>query len=130
MQVDHLGIAVINLDSEIQRYVLDLGYTLEVREVVPDQEVEVAFLKSAGMTVELIMATTTNSPFARFMAKKGPGLHHLAYRVSDLPAALKEFEAKGYRLIDRVPRPGAGGKKIAFIHPASVGGVLMELCAY
>ena len=126
--VDHLGVAVRSIEeaSGLYRDVLKLpcGGT----EEIPDQKVRVTFFQAGQVRIELIEPTAEDSPIARFLDKHGPGLHHVAYRVADLPATLAALKATGVRLIDDAPRPGAHGMQIAFAHPKSTGGVLMEFC--
>ncbi len=130
--VDHIGVAVADLETSLTLYRDLLGLQLERLEEVPSERVRVAFLKfdRAGALghVELLAPTGDDSAIARFIAKRGPGLHHLAVAVSDLPAALAACAAAGVELIDKTPRLGAGGRPVAFLHPRGGGGVLLELC--
>lgn len=126
--IDHVGIAVRELEPAIRRYEL-LGFRLAAREVVADQGVEVAFLTLGGETsVELLAPVTEDGAVARFLARRGEGMHHLAVRVDDVRAALAEARGRGWEPVDAEPRRGAGGKWIAFLHPRDTGGVLIELC--
>ena len=125
--IDHVGIAVGDLGRSLEFFRDALGLELDASENVPSQRVRAHFLHAGDATVELIEPTTEDSPVARFVAKRGPGLHHLALRVDDIVAALAELRGKGVRLIDEVPRPGAHGSLVAFIHPSSTHGVLVEL---
>ncbi len=127
-QIDHLGVAVRSLDEASSFYAVTLGLTPSAPEDVPDQKVRVVCFQVGEVRVELLEPTAEDSPIARFLDKNGPGLHHVAYRVDDLPATLATLKAAGVRLVDEVPRPGAHGMSIAFIHPKSSGGVLTELC--
>ena len=125
--LDHIGIAVASLDDAIPTWTSISGMRAEAREVVKSQGVEVVFIGSSPARVELLAPTRTDSPLARFLERRGPGMHHLCYRVPNLRAALAELESHGFVLIDREPRIGAGGHLVAFLHPRSTGGVLVEL---
>lgn len=125
--VSHIGIAVKDLDEGIAFY-QKLGLTLEGTEEVASQMVKVAFFPVGDTRIELLAPTSEESPIAKFIEKKGEGIQHIAFAVEDLPEALKETEEDGIRLIDKEPRPGAHGADIAFLHPKSTGGVLIELC--
>ena len=127
-KVDHIGIAVSNLEESVKFYEDVLGLKLHGTEVVEEQKVKVAFLPIGDTEVELLEATSPDSPIAKFIETKGQGVQHIAYRVDDIEAALEEMKAKGIRLIDEKPRYGAGGARIAFLHPKSTNGVLIELC--
>ncbi len=127
-KIDHIGIAVSNLDEAVKLYRDVLGLELHGTEVVPEQKVRVAFLPVGDTEVELLESTSADGPIAKFIETKGQGIQHIAFRVNDIEAALEEMKAKGMRLIDDKPRYGAGGAKIAFLHPKSTGGVLIELC--
>ncbi|HOH88892.1 MAG TPA: methylmalonyl-CoA epimerase [Bacillota bacterium] len=127
-KIDHIGIAVSNLDETVKLYRDVLGLELHGTEVVPEQKVRVAFLPVGDTEVELLESTSAEGPIAKFIEAKGQGIQHIAFRVDDIEAALEEMKAKGMRLIDEKPRYGAGGAKIAFLHPKSTGGVLIELC--
>lgn len=127
-ELDHTAVAVADLDAALERYRRLLGLEPGHREVVEGQGVEVAFLSPPGDTrLELIAPLSEESPVARFLARRGEGLHHVCFRVADLEAALRDAEAAGIRLVDRSPRRGAAGSLIAFLHPAALGGVLVEL---
>lgn len=126
-RLDHVGIAVDRLDEALAFYGDALGLDIEPPEEVPTQGVRVHMARAGGVAIELLEATADDSPVARFLARRGPGLHHLTLRVDDLVAALAELRRRGVRLIDESPRPGAHGTLVAFIHPASTGGVLVEL---
>ena len=124
--IDHIGIAVKNLEEAAKLYT-DLGLTVEGTETVESQKVKVAFIPVGQSRVELLEPTAPDGPTAQFIEKKGEGIHHIALKVDNVEKALEELSAKGYQLIDKVPRPGAGGHRIAFLHPKSTKGVLLEL---
>jgi methylmalonyl-CoA epimerase len=126
--IDHLGIAVLDLEAAREIFTKLLGFTVVKEEDVPDQQVRVVKLDAGGSDLELLAPTDSESPVAKFLAKRGAGIHHVTLRVRDLPTALHELETRGVELIDRIPRKGAGGKRIAFLHPKSTGGILIELC--
>lgn len=128
LKIDHIGIAVTSIDEAIGLYLDGLGIEEVEREEVPSQKVNIASLRVGESTIELVEANDPQSPIARFIEKKGPGIHHLALEVEDIESALERLKEKGYRLVNETPRPGAGGKKIAFIHPKATSGVLLELC--
>lgn len=125
--LDHVGIAVASLDEAIPTWQAIVGASAAGRERVESQGVEVVFVGSGAGRVELLAPTRPDSPVARFLERRGPGMHHLCYRVMDIRAALAEFGAAGFERIDREPRPGAHGHRVAFLHPRSAGGVLVEL---
>jgi methylmalonyl-CoA epimerase len=125
--LDHIGIAVSNIDEALKFYRDALGLEVEAAEEVASQGVRAHFVPAGESALELLEATAEDSPIARFVAKRGPGLHHITLRVDDIAAALAQLKARGVRLIDNVPRPGAHGSRVAFIHPASAHGVLVEL---
>ena len=125
-RVDHVGIAVKNLDESVQFYE-SLGFKATGYEVVAEQKVKVAFLPCGDSELELLESTEPDGPIARFIEKNGPGIQHIAIRVDDIDKALEELKAKEVRLIDQVPRYGAGNARIAFVHPKATGGVLLEL---
>ncbi len=127
-KIDHIGIAVNNLDEAVRLYKDVLGLELHGVEVVEEQKVKVAFLPVGGSEIELLESTSPEGPIAKFIESKGQGIQHIAFQVDDIEEALEEMKAKGMRLIDEKPRYGAGGAKIAFLHPKSTGGVLIELC--
>jgi methylmalonyl-CoA/ethylmalonyl-CoA epimerase len=128
MQIDHLGIAVASIDDASVLYRDVMGLACEGTEVIEDQGVKVRVFTLGQVRIELLEPTTDDSPIAKFLAKRGPGLHHVAYRVDDLPATLAALKAAGVKLIDETPRDGAHGMKIAFAHPKSTDGVLTEFC--
>ncbi len=127
-RLDHIGIAVESLETSSAFYRDVLGIEPDGVEEVPDQKVKVAFFTVGESKIELLEPTAEDSPIAQFIAKRGAGIHHMAVRVDDLPAALEQARAAGIRLIDEEPRVGAGNARIAFVHPKSTGGVLLELC--
>ncbi len=126
--IDHVGIAVKDLDASLAFYCGALGLAPPVIEVVEDQMVRTAIFFDGTGRVELLEATSPESPVAKFIEKRGEGIHHLALRVDDVAARLAELKAAGVQLIDQTPRIGAGGHLIAFIHPKATGGVLLEIC--
>ncbi len=127
-KVSHIGIAVRNLDVSIEFY-KKLGLELEAIEVVESQKVRVAFLPvGSEVRIELLEPTSDSSPIAKFLEKKGEGIHHLAFATDKLQDRLDQLDKDGFRLIDKTPRDGAHGADIAFLHPKGTGGVLLELC--
>lgn len=127
-KVDHIGIAVKSLDETLKFYQEVLGLDLQGIEVVEEQKVKVAFLPIGDTEIELLESTDKEGPIAKYIEKRGEGIQHIAYRVDDIEKAIEEMKAKGIRMIDEKPRYGAGGAKIAFLHPKSTYGVLIELC--
>ncbi len=127
-KINHLGIAVKSLETAIPFYRDQLGMTFEGTEEVAEQKVKVAFLQIGESRIELLEPTADDSPIAKFLEKKGEGVHHTAYEVDDIEVALADLKAKGIRLIDETPRRGAHNSLIAFIHPKATGGVLTEIC--
>jgi len=127
-RIDHIGIAVSSLDERVPFYRDTLGLEFLGYEEVVEQKVRVAIFDAGGAHVELLEPTAEDSPVAKFIAKRGEGLHHLAYGVEGLEQLLAGMAEEGVRLIDKEPRDGAHGKRIAFVHPAATGGVLTELC--
>ena len=127
-RVDHVGIAVKNLDEMVKWYEDTLGLKSNGTETVEEQKVTVAFLPCGDSELELLESTTDDGPTAKFIEKNGEGIQHIALRVDDIDAALAELKEKGVRLIDQTPRYGAGGARIAFVHPKASHGVLLELC--
>jgi methylmalonyl-CoA/ethylmalonyl-CoA epimerase len=125
-ELHHVAVVVADLDEALERY-RTLGFTGGQRFVLPEQAVEVATFRSGGGWIELIRPTDADGPIARYLAKRGEGMHHVAYAVPDIAAALDGLAAAGIRLIDTTPRVGAHGWRIAFIHPEACGGVLTEL---
>lgn len=126
--IEHLGIAVKSLDSAIPFYANILGTECYSVEEVTDQKVKTAFFKIGQTKIELLEATNEESPIAKFIEKKGEGIHHIAFAVEGLQEHLMTLEEQGIQLIDKQPRKGAEGLNIAFLHPKSTFGVLMELC--
>ncbi|KAB2952534.1 methylmalonyl-CoA epimerase [Heliorestis acidaminivorans] len=127
-KIDHIGIAVKDLQQAIDFYENVIGIKCTMIEEVPDQKVKVAFLPTGDSEVELLESTDPDGPVAKFIAKNGEGMHHIAYRVDNLEAKLEELKRAGVPLIDQKPRRGAGGAMIAFLHPKGTFGHLVELC--
>jgi len=127
--IEHIGIAVSNLQESIEYYEKVLGLECYAVEEVKDQKVKTAFFQVGDTKIELLESTDSEGPIGKFVEKKGPGLHHMAFAVANTDEALKEVEEKGVRLIDKVSRNGAEGLSIGFLHPKSTGGVLTELCS-
>jgi len=127
-RVDHIGIAVPSLDAAQPFWEESLGLRFHGREYVEDQKVTVAMGEAGETHIELLEPADPASPIARFLEKNRPGIHHIALHVDNLEEALARLKAQGATLIDETPRPGAGGKRIAFVHPKSASGVLLELC--
>ena len=125
--LDHIGIAVANLDDALRFYRDALGLEIQPPEEVSSQRVRAHFIPLGQSALELLEATDDSSPIAQYNAKRGPGLHHITLRVDDIAAALSRLKERGVRLIDAVPRPGAHGSLVAFVHPSSAHGVLVEL---
>jgi methylmalonyl-CoA/ethylmalonyl-CoA epimerase len=125
--IHHLGVAVEDLDSALSTYERLFGARLEHRETVEDQGVEAAALRIGSDRVELLAALGDDTPVGRFLARRGPGMHHVAYEVDDVGAALEELNAEGAELIDESPRRGLFGLEVAFVHPDAVHGVLAEI---
>lgn len=126
-ELDHVGIAVADLEEAVGHYRRTLGLEPVHRERVEDQGVEEVLFRIGASYVQLLGALGAGTPVGRFLASRGPGLHHVAYRVQDLPAALERLRTEGVPLIDEAPRPGSRGTRIAFVHPRGMGGVLVEL---
>ena len=127
-KIDHIGIAVKSLEESVPQYEALLGVKASEVEEVVEQKVKVVMFKAGESSIELLEPTSDDSPIAKFIEKKGGGIHHIAYGVKDVAKALLEAEASGARLIDKVPRNGAHGARIGFIHPKSLAGVLTEFC--
>ena len=127
MKIDHIGIATNGIDDAASFYRDSLGLAVAEIEEVANQKVRVAMLPLGESRIELLEPTSDDSPISKFLAKRGPGIHHIAVRVEDIRATLSELKQQGTRLIDEEPRAGAGGCLVAFIHPSSTGGVLLEL---
>jgi len=128
IKIDHLGIAVNSIGEGKHFWTDVLGLEFEGSETVAEQKVTTAFFPVGESEVELLESTAPDGPIAKYLEKKGEGIQHVAFRVADIEAALQELKAKGVRLIDEKPRRGAGGAKIAFLHPKATNGVLVELC--
>ncbi len=126
--LDHIAIAVSQLDEALQIYEKILGLKLEKIRVVEDQKVRLAFLSAGETKIELLEPTTAESAVARFIEKRGEGIHHIALKVTDIEGFLKQLKEKGIVLVDEKPRVGAEGGKVAFLHPKSLKNVLIELC--
>ena len=126
--IDHIGIAVKTIDEAGRFYTDALGLKIQDIENVADQKVNVAFIPITDSEVELLESTHPDGPVAKYIGARGEGVQHIAFRVENIEEALAELKAKGVRLIDQAPRKGAGGAKIAFIHPKETNGVLIEIC--
>jgi methylmalonyl-CoA/ethylmalonyl-CoA epimerase len=127
--IHHLGVAVEDLDEAVDTYQRVFGAELEHRETVPDQGVEAAAVRVGGSRVELLRPLGGDTPVGKFIAKRGPGMHHVAYEVSDLREHLRRLAEQGVELIDEEPHPGLFGLEVAFVHPDAAHGVLAELVA-
>jgi len=127
MRLHHVGVAVDDMDVAIELYQNAFGAELVFRAVSESEGLEAAFLRAGSGEIELMHATREDSPIGKFVAKRGPGLHHVAYAVGDIDGALAQARNAGLQLIDETPRKGMHGTRIAFIHPKSAGGVLTEL---
>jgi len=128
LKIDHLGIAVKSIDDGKNFWTGVLGLEFEGTETVEEQKVTTAFFPVGEGEVELLESTADDGPVAKYIEKRGEGIQHVAFRVENIETALAELKEKGIRLIDETPRKGAGGAKIAFLHPKSTNGVLVELC--
>ena len=128
IKIDHLGIAVNSIETARNLWEKVLGLPMEGTETVLTQKVTTAFLPVGESEVELLESTAPDGPIAKYIEKRGEGIQHVAFRVENIEEALEELKAKGIQLIDQAPRPGAGGARIAFLHPKSTSGVLVELC--
>ena len=126
-RIDHIGIAVQGLDAAVRPYVEGLGLKVATVEEVPTERVRVAMIPVGETKVELLEPTSPESNIAKFLEKRGPGIHHIAFAVPDVAAALTALKAAGVPLIDQTPRVGAGGAKVGFAHPKGFGGVLVEV---
>ncbi|WP_028307242.1 methylmalonyl-CoA epimerase [Desulfitibacter alkalitolerans] len=127
-KIDHIGIAVSNIDEAKKLYEEVFGLEVSGIEVVEEQKVKVAFIPTGNSKIELLESTDPEGPVAKYLAKRGEGIQHMALRVTNIKEALEEVKFKGIRVIDEKPRYGAGGAKIAFLHPKDTNGVLIELC--
>ena len=128
LKIDHLGIAVNSIDEGKKFWSDIMGLTFEGAETVVEQKVTTAFFPVSESEVELLESTAPDGPVAKYIEKRGAGIQHVAFRVENIDAALAELKEKGVKLIDQEPRIGAGGARIAFLHPKATGGVLVELC--
>jgi methylmalonyl-CoA/ethylmalonyl-CoA epimerase len=128
LSIDHLGIAVGSIAERTGVWTDVLGLLLAGSETIPEQKVTTAFFPVGESEVELLEPTAPDGPIATYLEKRGEGVHHIAFRVENIDAALAELKAKGVRLIDEIPRIGAGGARIAFLHPQATHGILVELC--
>lgn len=127
-KIEHLGIAVKNLDQAEKVYASLLNTKAYKREVVESEGVSTSFFKVGESKIELLEATKPESPIAKFIDKKGEGIHHIAYAVNDIVAEMKRLEAEGFTLLNKEPKHGADNKLVAFVHPKNCNGVLVELC--
>jgi len=127
-KINHIGVAVVSLEDALPFYRDNLGMEFHGIEEVFEQKVRVAMLQVGESKIELLEPTSSDSPIAKALEKSGPGMHHIAYEVDDIESAIASMLAQGVRMVDAVPRNGAHGTKIAFIHPKSSMGVLTELC--
>ena len=127
-KIDHIGIAVKSIKETSELLSNILGLKVAGEEIVEEQKVKVAFLPLGDSELELLESTSTEGPIARFIEKKGEGIQHIAFRVNNIEEILEKLKKGGVRLIDEKPRYGAGGAKIAFLHPKSTNGILVELC--
>lgn len=126
-RIDQIAIAVEDLDEALDFYERAFGLTADSREIIESDGVEEAMLNVGGVYVQLLAPTREDSPVGRFLARSGPGLHHLGFGVASVEGALDHLREEGVRLIDEAPRPGGGGHTVAFVHPKGTGGVLVEL---
>jgi methylmalonyl-CoA/ethylmalonyl-CoA epimerase len=126
-RVDHIGVAVEDIDASLELYERDYGMTLVHREIVTEQGVEAVLLDVGENHIELLAATGPDTPVGRFIAKKGPGMHHVAYQVDDIEATLAALKEAGLKLIDETPRIGIRNSRVAFLHPRTAGGLLTEI---
>jgi len=129
-KIDHIGVAVKNIEDSLHIFKDILGMEYSGEEVVNEQDVKVAFLPVGESEIELLESTSPEGNIAKYIEKKGEGIHHIAFEVEDLGAILEDLQKKGVRLIDKEPRYGAGGARIAFLHPKSTNGILVELCEH
>jgi len=127
-KIDHIGIAVKSIKETSELLSNILGLKVASEEIVEEQKVKVAFLPLGDSELELLESTSSEGPIARFIEKKGEGIQHIAFRVDNIEEVLEKLKKEGVRLIDEKPRYGAGGAKIAFLHPKSTNGILVELC--
>jgi methylmalonyl-CoA/ethylmalonyl-CoA epimerase len=127
-KIDHIGVAVADLEKAISFYRDHLNLEFKGTEVVEEQKVKVAFFPVGESKIELLESTDPGGPVGKYIEKKGEGVHHVSFRVSNIEEKLRQLKEQGVALIDETPRYGAGGARIAFLHPKSTGGVLIELC--
>jgi methylmalonyl-CoA epimerase len=127
IKIDHIGIAVQDIEAALEVYRDALGLELTKTEYVPEQAVKIAFLPIGESEIELVEPASDDSGIARYLAKRGAGIHHICLQVDDIAATLAQLAAQGMELIDQTPRTGSAGQKYAFIHPKSANGVLIEL---
>ncbi len=127
-RVLHLAIAVENLEGAAGFYRNVLGVSLSGVEVIASQKTKAAFFELNGCSIELVQPTEASSPLTRFLETRGPGIHHVCFEVDDIEAEVKRLVGRGVKMVDEEPRPGAHGSRVAFIHPRSTGGALIELC--
>jgi methylmalonyl-CoA epimerase len=126
-RVDHIGVAVEDIDASLELYERDYGMTLVHRETVAEQGVEAVLLDVGENHIELLAPTGPDTPVGKFIAKKGPGMHHVAYQVDDIEATLAALKEAGLKLIDETPRIGIRNSRVAFLHPKTAGGLLTEI---
>jgi methylmalonyl-CoA/ethylmalonyl-CoA epimerase len=126
--IEHIGIAVVNLNEAIKYFIEVIGLECYAVEEVSDQKVKTAFFKVGDIKIELLESTDPDGPIGKFIERKGAGVHHIAFAVTDVAQALKDAQSKGIQLIDKQPRKGAEGLQIGFLHPKSTLGVLTEFC--
>jgi methylmalonyl-CoA epimerase len=126
-RVDHIGVAVEDIDASLELYERDYGMTLVHREIVTEQGVEAVLLDVGENHIELLAPTGPDTPVGKFIAKKGPGMHHVAYQVDDIEATLAALKEAGLKLIDETPRIGIRNSRVAFLHPKTAGGLLTEI---
>ena len=129
-KIDHIGVAVKNLKESLHIFEDILGMKCTGEEVVEEQKVRTAFLPMGESEIELLESTSPDGTIARYIEKRGEGIHHIAFEVDNLESMLESLQKKGVRLIDQKPRYGAGGARIAFLHPKSTNGILIELCEH
>lgn len=127
-KIDHIGIAVSNIEEQLPFYIDTLKLTLEGIETVESQKVKVAFIKIGESKIELLEPISEESPIASFIQKRGEGIHHIALSVDSIEERIEQMKSEGIRMINETSKPGAGGAQIAFMHPKSTGNVLYELC--
>ncbi|MGQ9620046.1 MAG: methylmalonyl-CoA epimerase [Bacteroidales bacterium] len=128
--IEHIGIAVADLEPAVKKYEEMLGFKCYKIEAVPDQKVRTAFFRVSHTKIELLQSTDPDGPIGKFIENRGEGLHHIAFAVENIQEKLQETQKKGFMLIDVNPRKGADGLNFAFLHPKSTGGVLIEICEH